>query len=62
MIDKGMNKSDLIEKTGISSATMAKLGKNKVVGLKTLESICNALDCDICDIVTMEKRENENEC
>ena len=57
LIDKGMNKSDLREKTGLSQSTIAKLSSGENVNTDVLERICIALDCDICDIVEM--RENE---
>ena len=44
LIDKGMNKSDLCEITGISSRTMAKLSKNQSVTTDTLVNICSALE------------------
>ena len=53
LIDKGMNKSDLCEITGISSRTMAKLSKNQSVTTDTLVNICSALRCDITDIMEM---------
>ena len=51
MIDKDINKTELCQRTGISSGTMAKLSKDKLVTLKILEKICNELECDIGDIV-----------
>ncbi len=51
LIDVGINKSELCSMTGISSSTMAKLGKNETVSLEVLEKICRELDCNIGDIV-----------
>lgn len=51
MIDKDINKTELCQRTGISSGTMAKLSKDELVTLKILEKICNELECDIGDIV-----------
>lgn len=51
MIDKGINKTQLREKTGISTNSLAKLGKNESVQLETLIKICNVLKCNIDDIV-----------
>lgn len=50
LIDRGMNKTALREKTGLSPATIAKLSKNEPVMLDVLERICAALGCDIGDI------------
>ena len=46
LLDKGLNKGDLCKETGISSSTMAKLGKNEIVSLEVLEKICKTLQCD----------------
>ncbi len=60
LIDKGMKKTDLITQAGISSATLASMGKNQCVSLETIVRVCDVLDCDICDVVTIEKnRENQ---
>lgn len=55
LIDRGMNKSQLRELSGISSASIAKLGKNKNVTTEVLLKICMALDCDISDIMEIVK-------
>lgn len=51
LIDKNMNKKKLREKTGISAASMAKLGKGENVTTDVLLRICIALNCDISDIM-----------
>lgn len=51
MIDKGINKTKLREKTGISTNSLAKLGKNESVQLEILIKICSVLKCNIDDIV-----------
>ena len=55
LIDKKMNKQDLCKVTKISAATMAKLGKGENVNTEILLRICNALDCDIADIMEIER-------
>ena len=57
LIDRGMNKRQLRELRGISSASVAKLGKNKNVTTEVLLKICKALNCDISDI--MEIRDGD---
>ena len=52
---KKMKKEDLRLKTQISSATSAKLAKNQIVSMEVLGKICEALDCDIGDIVEYKK-------
>ena len=51
MIDKNMKKKDLREAAGISTSSMAKLGKNENVTTDVLVKICKALKCDISDIM-----------
>lgn len=51
LAEKGLKKKDLQNLTGLSSATVAKLSTNQSVSTKTLEKICNALDCEINEIV-----------
>ncbi len=55
LIDKKMNRQDLIDKTGICSATIAKLGKGGSVNTDILLRICEALDCDVSDIMEIER-------
>jgi len=51
LIDRGMTKQDLRKITGLSSASIAKLGKGQNVNTDVLIRICNALNCDLHDIV-----------
>lgn len=54
LIDRGMKKKDLQETSGISAASIAKLGRNGNVTVEVLAKVCKALDCeigDICEIV-----------
>jgi DNA-binding Xre family transcriptional regulator len=46
-----MKKKDLREAAGISTCSMAKLGKNENVNTDTLVKICKVLKCDIGDIM-----------
>ena len=51
LIDKDMTKIDLKDAAGISTGTLAKLGKNENVTTDVLVKVCKTLDCDIADIV-----------
>lgn len=51
LIDRDMKKKDLREAAGISTASIAKLGKNENVNTEILIKVCNALNCDISDIM-----------
>ncbi|AEO99789.1 MULTISPECIES: helix-turn-helix domain-containing protein [Heyndrickxia] len=57
LIDKDMKKRDLREAAGISTSSMAKLGKNENVTTDVLVKICKALKCDISDIMEIEPDE-----
>lgn len=48
---KNIRRHDLMEIAGISSTTLTKLNKNEIVALTILIKICNALDCQIEDVV-----------
>ena len=58
LIDKDMRKADLRLKAGISTNTMAKLGKNENVNTEMLVKICTALNCDIADIMEIVEDAN----
>ncbi len=51
LIDKNMKKKDLQRLSGVSSATITKLGRNENVNTEILQKICTALECDICVIL-----------
>ena len=54
LIDRDMKKKDLAELSGVSSATITKMGKDGVsVNSDVLVKICKALNCDIGDIMEM---------
>ena len=51
LIDLKMKKTDLVLKANISTNVLAKLGKDEAVSLESLEKICQALNCNIGDII-----------
>lgn len=51
LIDKGMRKQDLQAAAKISAGSIAKLGKDENITTDVLIKICNALDCDLLDIL-----------
>ena len=51
LIDKNMTKSDLRKSIGISSSTMAKMGKGENVSLDVIDKICKLLNCNVEDIL-----------
>ena len=51
LIDRDMSKTDLRLLAGISSTSLAKLGKDESVTTNVLVKVCTALDCNIGDIM-----------
>lgn len=51
LIDKNLNKKKLIELSGVSSSSVAKLTKGQNVTTDVLCRICKALRCDFKDIM-----------
>lgn len=56
LIDKDLKKKDLQQMSGVSAASITKLGRNENVNTEIIEKICLALNCDVADI--MEITEN----
>lgn len=55
LIDKGINKQELRKISGVSSTSIAKLGKGGNVNTDILLRICNALECDVSEIMEFVK-------
>ena len=51
LIDRDMTKTQLRKASGISSSSLAKLGKDENVTTAVLVKICEALECDVSDIM-----------
>jgi len=54
LLEKGLQKQDLVDYAGLSSATVAKMGRGEPISNKVLEKICKYLDCNINDIMRYE--------
>lgn len=52
-----IKKTELRNKAGLSSSTMAKLGKNEYVALSVLARICIVLNCQLGDVCIIETGE-----
>lgn len=55
LIDKNMTQTDLQRAIKCSSNTIGKIKRNETISMKNLIEICTVLDCQISDIVTIEK-------
>ena len=63
LVELDMKKTEFAKKEGISSASVAKLGKGANITTDVLVKICEYLKCDIADIVEIvpdESSEEEN--
>lgn len=60
LIDRSLKKGDLQNMANISGSSIAKLGRNENVNTDILLRICNALNCDISDIMEIEKNGTDN--
>jgi DNA-binding Xre family transcriptional regulator len=55
LIDKKMNRRGLRQLAGVSTTVIAKMGKGENVTTDVLLKICNVLNCDISDIMEIER-------
>lgn len=53
LIDLRLTKTELAEKAGISRGIITRMGKNEMVTLEAVVKICQALDCDVYDVLTV---------
>ena len=54
LVEKVLQKQDLVIYAGLSSATVAKMGKGEPVSSRVLDKICRYLECNVNDIVRYE--------
>jgi putative transcriptional regulator len=59
LIDKDMKKKDLQAASGVSWASITKLSKGETVSMEVLMKICQALDCNIGDIMDLVPEEDQ---
>ena len=57
LIDKNLQRKDLIDELNISSSTFAKMSKGDPVSLTVLEKICDYLNCDIGDVMSFQSND-----
>ena len=61
LIDKKMNRTALKEASGISFNVLAKMGKSEAVSMESILKVCKALDCDIADVMELEKADRQGD-
>lgn len=54
LLEKGLQKQHLVDEAGLSSATVAKMGKGEPVSNKVLDKICVYLGCEVDDIISFK--------
>ena len=55
--ERGMRKEDLRLAAGLTTNMIANMGKGEHISMKTLLRICVTLDCDISDVIALERDE-----
>ena len=60
LIDLEMSRTELRLKAGISTRQLAKLGKNEKVNTDILVKVCQALDCNVDEIMDILETKEEN--
>lgn len=61
LVELDMKKTEFAKKAGISSASVAKLGKGANITTDVLLKICDYLNCDISDIVEVVPDDSVND-
>lgn len=57
MVERKMSLNELAEKVGISNVNLSKIKNNKVTAIRfsTLSAICEALECNVSDLLEYMK-------
>ena len=62
LIEKNMRKEDLRISAGLTTNMIANMGKEgKHISMDTLTKICEALECEITDVIELVHDENEED-
>ena len=59
LIDKNLKKTEFMEQIGISSGTLAKMGRNEEVSISILTKICEKYGCDYGDLISYDRNTEE---
>lgn len=60
LLDRNMRKEDLRVAAGLTTNMIANMGKNKGINMDTLEKICDALQCEITDVIELTENTQNN--
>lgn len=57
LVERNMRKDDLRFAAGLTANMIANMRKEKHISMETLTKICETLDCDISDVIQLEREE-----
>lgn len=57
MVERDIEKMEFMKMIGLAPGTASKLWKDEYVALEVIDRICEALDCEISDVVQYVKGE-----
>lgn len=60
LVERDLKKTEFAKKAGISSASLAKLGKGANIMTDVLLKICEYFDCNISDIVEVIQADDDS--
>jgi len=60
LIDRGINKTQLKQMSGVSTTSIAKMGKGENLNTDVLLKICSALNCSTDDIMEVVDNNQTN--
>ena len=53
LVERNMRKEDLRLAAGLTTNMIANMGKGEHISMKTLQRICEALNCEITDVIEL---------
>lgn len=59
MVERGLSLQELADRVGISNVNLSKIKNNRVTAIRfsTLAAICQALDCEVGDILEFQRQD-----
>lgn len=60
LIDRDMNKRELMKVTGISKSTIDKMSRGEQVSMDIIDRICNYFKCEVEDVIAHVQNKEEN--
>ncbi|MDW2921769.1 helix-turn-helix transcriptional regulator [Mesomycoplasma ovipneumoniae] len=52
---RNMKKKDLLEKANLTTNCIANMSKNEYISLKNIKKICEALQCNVEQVISFKK-------